>query len=121
MHRRWPVVVAAVLGAMFGFAGARAQDRARAVPGMKVLLENARVRVQFHDVAVGETVPMHSHPSYVAYVIKPYKARLKLADGSEKLVDRRPGDVFWGDPVTHTVENLGTNEIHNLIVELKEP
>ena len=60
---------------------------------MKVLLENARVRVQFHDVAVGETVPMHAHPSYVAYVIKPYKARLKQADGTEKLVDRQPGDV----------------------------
>jgi quercetin dioxygenase-like cupin family protein len=120
MHRRWPVVVAAVLGTLLGFAAARAQDRAVAVPGMKVLLENARVRVQFHDVAVGETVPLHAHPSYVAYVIKPYKARLKQADGTEKLVDRQPGDVFWGDPVTHTVENLGTNDIHNLIVELKE-
>lgn len=87
---------------------------------MKVLLENAKVRVQFHDVAVGETVPMHTHPSYVAYVIKPYKARLVQADGTEKRVDRQPGDVFWGEPVTHTVENLGTNEIHNLIVELKE-
>jgi len=120
MHRRWPVVVAAVLGMLLGFAAARAQDRAAAVPGMKVLLENARVRVQFHDVAVGETVPLHAHPSYVAYVIKLYKARLKQADGTEKLVDRQPGDVFWGEPVTHTVENLGTNDIHNLIVELKE-
>ena len=30
------------------------QDRAKVVPEMKVLLENDRVRVQFHDVAVGE-------------------------------------------------------------------
>ena len=120
MSQRIRVSCALAGGLLLGFAAARAQDRAVAVPGMKVLLENARVRVQFHDVAVGETVPMHSHPSYVAYVIKPYKARLKLADGSEKLVDRQPGDVFWGDAVTHTVENLGTNEIHNLIVELKE-
>jgi quercetin dioxygenase-like cupin family protein len=87
---------------------------------MKVLLENARVRVQYHDVAVGETGPMHSHPAYVAYVLKPYKAKLRLADGSQKVVDRKPGDVFWGDPVTHSVENLGDTEIHNLIVELKE-
>jgi len=27
-------------------------------------------------------------------------------------VDRQPGDVFWGDPVTHSVENLGTAGIH---------
>jgi hypothetical protein len=31
-----------------------------------------------------------------------------------------PGDVFWGDPVTHSVENLGETVIHNLIVELKD-
>jgi beta-alanine degradation protein BauB len=120
MSQRVRVSFALACGLVLGFSAARAQDRALAVPGMKVLLENAKVRVQFHDVAVGETVPMHSHPSYVAYVIKPYKARLEQADGTEKLVDRQPGDVFWGEPVTHTVENLGTNDIHNLIVELKE-
>ena len=87
---------------------------------MKVLLENARVRVQYHDVAVGETVRMHSHPAYVAYVLKPYKARLRNSDSTERLGDRKPGDVFWGDPVTHSVENLGDNDTHNLIVELKE-
>ena len=116
------VVVAGIVGVLMGVSAAslRSQDRAVAVPGMKVLLENARVRVQYHDVAVGETVPMHSHPCYVAYVLEPYKARLKLPGGSEKIVDRQPGDVFWGDPVTHSVENLGTSAIHNLIVELKK-
>ena len=97
-----------------------AQDRADAVPGMKVLLENARVRVQYHDVAVGETAPMHAHPAYVAYVLAPYKARLRTKEGGEHVVDRKPGDVFWGEPTTHTVENLGTEPIHNLIVELKD-
>jgi quercetin dioxygenase-like cupin family protein len=122
MAQHWRTVVAGGVGVLVGLAAAqlRSQDRAVAVPGMKVLLENERVRVQYHDVAVGETVPMHSHPSYVAYVIAPYKARLRQTDGSEKLVDRKPGDVFWGDPVTHTVENLGTVPIHNLIVELKD-
>jgi len=120
---RWRLVTAVAFGAALGFSAGtlRSQDRAAVVPGMRVLLENARVRVQYHDVAVGETVPMHSHPAYVAYVLKPYKARLRLADGSQKLVDRKPGDVFWGDPVTHSVENLGDAEIHNLIVELKGP
>ena len=27
-------------------------------------------RVRYHDVAVGETTPMHSHPAYVAYVVE---------------------------------------------------
>lgn len=98
---------------------ARGQDRAAAVPDMKVLLENERVRVQFHDVKVGEKTPMHSHPSYVAYVFGPYKARFVLADGSVKTAERKAGDVFFSGPVTHTVENIGSTPIHNLIVELK--
>jgi beta-alanine degradation protein BauB len=89
------------------------------VPGMKVLLENERVRVQFHDVRVGEKTPLHSHPSYVAYVFSPYKARFVLADGSVKTAERKAGDVFFSGPVTHTVENIGSTPIHNLIVELK--
>jgi hypothetical protein len=43
-----------------------AQDRALAIPDMKVLLQNNRVRVQFHDVKVGETTALHSHPAYVS-------------------------------------------------------
>ena len=122
MTEPWRVRVAATVGLLVGLSAGllRSQDRAVVVPGMEVLLENARVRVQYHDVGVRETIPMHSHPAYVAYVIKPYKARLRLADGSVRIVDRKPGDVFWGDPVTHSVENLGDAEIHNLIVELKD-
>jgi quercetin dioxygenase-like cupin family protein len=100
-------------------AAARRQDRATAVPEMKVLLENGLVRVQFHDVGVGEKTPLHSHPSYVAYVFGPYKARFVLADGTVKTAERKAGDVFFSGPVTHTVENLGNTPIHNLIVELK--
>ena len=98
---------------------ARGQDRATAVPDMKVLLENERVRVQFHDVRVGEKTPLHSHPSYVAYVFGPYKARFVLADGTVKTAERKAGDVFFSGPVTHSVENVGNTPIHNLIVELK--
>jgi quercetin dioxygenase-like cupin family protein len=110
---------AVALALLASGALAPAQDRAQAVPGMKVLLENEHVRVQYHDVAVSETVPLHTHPAYVAYVMAPYKARLRSRDGAERMVDRQPGDVFWGEPTTHTVENLGTEPIHNLIVELK--
>jgi beta-alanine degradation protein BauB len=122
MTEKWRLGTAVALGLALGLStgSLRSQDRAAAVPGMKIVLENARVRVQYHDVAIGETVPMHSHPAYVAYVLNPYKARLKLADGSQRVTERKPGDVFWGDPVTHSVENLGETVIHNLIVELKD-
>jgi len=96
-----------------------AQDRATVVPGMKVLLENECVRMQFHDVAVGEKTPMHSHPKYSVYVFNPYRARITLADGSERISEHKAGDVFWNEASRHIVENIGTTPIHNLVVELK--
>ena len=96
-----------------------AQDRVAAVPETKVLLENACVRVQYHDVAVGKTIPMHSHPNYVVYALKPFKARIRLADGSQRISQREAGEAYWNPPITHSVENLGSTDIHNLIVELK--
>ena len=98
----------------------RSQDRAAAVPEMKVLLENEHVRVQYHDVAVGETTPMHSHPAYVAYVFAPYTGKAVLANGTEVPLARKAGDVFYNGPTTHKIVNTGKTPIHNLIVELRE-
>ena len=96
-----------------------AQDRSAVVPEMKVLLENQCVRVQYHDVAVGQTVPMHSHPNYVVYVLKSFKARITLPDGTQRISERKAGDAYWNPAITHSVENLGDSDIHNLIIELK--
>lgn len=95
------------------------QDRAAVVPGMKVLLENKCVRVQYHDVAVGGTIPMHSHPNYIVYTLRAFKARITLKDGTQRISQRQAGEAYWNAPITHSVQNLGTTPIHNLIVELK--
>lgn len=109
-------IVAALLAtSSSGFA----QDRSTAVPDMKVLLENECVRVQYHDVAVGEKTPMHSHPNYVVYVLSPYKARITLTDGSQRISEHKVGESFWNKAAQHVVENIGTTPIHNLVVELK--
>jgi quercetin dioxygenase-like cupin family protein len=98
---------------------AKAQDRATIVPGMKVLFENDCVRVQYHDVAVGGKVPMHSHPAYIVYTLKAFKARITLPDGTQRVSEHQEGEAYWNPPITHSVENLGNTDIHNLIVELK--
>ena len=95
------------------------QDRAKVIPGMKVLMENKCVRVQYHDVAVGQTAPMHSHPNYIVYTLRAFKARIRLADGTQRISERKSGEAYWNPPITHSVENLGKTPIHNLIVELK--
>ena len=96
-----------------------AQDRRDVAPEMKVLLDNECVRVQYHDVAVGQTIPMHSHPKYVVYTLKPFEARITLPDGSKRISKREAGEAYWNEPITHSVENLGKTDIHNLIIELK--
>ena len=98
---------------------AAAQDRATVVPDMSVLLNNDCVRVQYHDVPVGESIPMHSHPAYVVYVLKPFKARITLPDGTQRISERKAGEAYWNQPISHAVENIGPGEIHNLIIEIK--
>lgn len=114
--------VTAVIGSgLIGgvIASAPVPDRVAAVPNTKVLLENDCVRVQYHDVAVGGTVPMHSHPHYVVYTLKPFKARITLPDGSQRTSEHQAGEAYWNEAITHSVQNLGSSDIHNLIVELK--
>ncbi len=72
----------------------RSQDRATAIPDMQVLLQNEHVRVQFHDVAPGETTAMHSHPAYVAYVFNEYTGKQILADGTEVPLGASPETSF---------------------------
>jgi beta-alanine degradation protein BauB len=96
-----------------------AQDRAVVVPGMKVLLNNDCVRVQHHDVEVGGSIPMHSHPAYVVYTLNAFKARITLPDGTHRISERKGGEAYWNPPISHSVTNLGDTPIHNLIVEIK--
>jgi quercetin dioxygenase-like cupin family protein len=115
-HDKATLLVVALLATTLPVHG---QDRANAVPDMRVLLDNECVRMQFHDVAVGEKTPMHSHPKYAVYVFNPYKARITLADGTRVLSEHKSGETFWKEPSQHIVENIGNTPIHNLVVELK--
>ncbi len=126
MKRNWKHVaglaafVAATITVFMAMAiRSSAQDRAAVVPNMKVLFENECVRVQYHDVAVSQTIPIHSHPNYIVYVLKPFKARITLPDGTQRISERKAGEAYWNEAITHSVENIGSSDIHNLIIELK--
>src|SRR3954454_10769038 len=116
MTRGWMGIAIVALAGVLATASA-AQDRALVVPGMKVLLNNDCVRVQYHDVGVGQTAPMHSHPAYVVYTLEPFKALITLPDGTHRISERKAGEAYGTPPITHSVKNLGKGPIHNLIVE----
>ena len=86
----------------------------------KTLLDNDRVRVLELHLRPGESEPMHSHPPYLVYVISPATMRMTDAHGNATVVQLSAGQVSFGSPTTHAGENVGTTELHELIVELKD-
>lgn len=113
-------VLAVSLVLIFGARMAMAQDLAKVSSDAKVIFENERVRVLDVQHQPGGKEPMHSHPAYVAYSLTNSTSKVTLPGGKTVVKDRKAGEVLWGEPVTHEVENVGTTEFHMLIVELKK-
>jgi hypothetical protein len=120
MRRERVVSVCAVAVAICSAIWGIAQDRKAVDPSMKVLLENDRVRVQEHFVKVGETIAMHSHPDKVIYALNDWKVREILLDGTTRVVEGKAGTARWGNATQHAVENIGTTEVRNIVIELKD-
>jgi hypothetical protein len=111
--------------AAFGVPGeALAQDAVRANPrAFAVLFENDRVRVLEFTSRPGIGIcgqGVHSHPPHVNIAITAVKARITLPDGKTFVAQNKPGDVFWEDAVTHSVENIGGSNARAYMVELKD-
>ena len=63
---------------------------------------------------------MHSHPSYVIYVMEGGRYRNYAADGKITEGEMKTGDVIYRDPITHYAENIGDKPMRLLLVELKD-
>jgi quercetin dioxygenase-like cupin family protein len=84
-----------------------------------VLFENERVRVLDVLLKAGESSTMHSHPAYVIYALGDSKVTFNSPSGESADVDIKAGDVMWREPEEHAVDNLGSADVHALLVELK--
>jgi quercetin dioxygenase-like cupin family protein len=87
---------------------------------LMVKFENDRVRVLELRLKPGEGEGFHYHPQYLLYAITNYRVKNTAADGTSKIFERKAGDIFWSEPITHKGENVGDTEVHALIVELKQ-
>jgi quercetin dioxygenase-like cupin family protein len=101
--------------------GLSAQDPAKLAPHLyKVVLDNDDARVIDYHLKPGEKEPMHSHPSgLLVYYFTDAKARVTLPDGKTAETANRAGDIIWRDAVTHFAENIGSSEVHPMLVEPK--
>ncbi len=100
---------------------ARFPDALQAAPDVyKLLMENERVRVLEVRLGPGKKTKMHSHPDRVVYVLSDHRLKFTSAEGEEKELELKKGQVLWIEEGAHATENPGKTEVHNLAVELKE-
>ena len=110
------VVIAVVLA-----AAAPAPPADQASPKVvKLRFENDRVRVLETISNPGDQEQLHSHPANVVLVLAGGKLRLTGADGKTGDVEFNAGDALWRAPVTHAAGNVGSTQLHAIIVALRQ-
>ena len=110
--------------ALLGFASGAVVSRpipilAQDDQKLTVKFENNQVRVLELRLKPGEGEGFHAHPQYLLYALTDYRVKNTSADGTSKIFERKAGDIFWGEPITHKGENVGNTDVRALIVELK--
>jgi hypothetical protein len=111
----------AIPGLILTLGNANAQDPVQVSPEIyKLILDNDQVRVIEYQAGPGESDQMHSLPQRLTYTLTPVKLKVMAPDGNITNVEAKEGQVYWQDPVTHSIKNVGTTEAKMLIVEIKE-
>ncbi len=85
----------------------------------KVLLETDQARLLEMKIPAGQTDIEHSHPNELVYFITGGKLRIHIPGGDDMEAELPDGAVMDHEPWTHTVENVGTTDVHAIIFELK--
>jgi beta-alanine degradation protein BauB len=84
-----------------------------------VLMENDVVRVLDMTLPAGVSDEMHSHPNETVYFLTGGKVRVHLPGGETAELEPPDGFVMWHEAWTHRVENIGSTDIHAIVVESK--
>ena len=98
-----------------------------AIDHHQLLLENEQVRVLDTRLPAGETTPIHTHRWPATLYVMSWSDFIRRdAEGNiivdSRTWDRRPetGEALWLPPLAaHSVENIGTEELRLIAIELK--
>jgi hypothetical protein len=104
-------------------------DALRAAPKHhRLLFENDRVRVLDTRIVPGDTVPLHTHCWPAVHHVVGWSDFVRRDEHGVVQVDTRDksavvaGTVLWSGPLPpHTLENVGSAELHVISTELKDP
>lgn len=98
----------------------RAQEAATTAGySVKVEFENEQIRVTRVHYAPHAKSPMHSHTGRAVVAITPSHLRVTTSDGMTKETERHAGEIYWGDSVTHSAENLSDAPLETVEIEVK--
>src|ERR687896_1682070 len=86
----------------------------------KVLLENDQVRVLEVRIKQGAKSEMHSHPRSVAICLNDQRLKFTFPNGKSEKADLERGKIVWLDGLSHAVQNVGTEDVSSVVVELKK-
>ena len=86
----------------------------------KVVFENGQIRVVRWVVPAGDKTLNHSHPRSLNIDLTDYNGRVTTPEGKTFEVHDKAGSVSWRQPLIHVVENIGSQSMEGLIVELKK-
>ncbi|HLK04151.1 MAG TPA: hypothetical protein VKT53_06885 [Candidatus Acidoferrum sp.] len=109
----------AILVLAVGVFSVRVQEPAAAGYTVKVEFENEQIRVTRVHYAPRATSPMHSHTGRAVVAITGSHLRVTTSDGKTQETQRKPGEIYWGDSVTHSAENLTDAPVETVEIEVK--
>ena len=113
------IVVATLCLSLAPAAAEEIQDATIAASGAhSVVMENEHVRVISALASAGHNSPMHSHPPAVVISLETARIKLTNSDGTEVILNLRPGTVFWSDGAEHSWELLA-GEVNVVAGEVK--
>jgi hypothetical protein len=113
-------ILAAIAGTTARLQAADNMDPLSLYPdNYRVLFENDRVRVLDFRLAKGAHEETHRHPAHVAVFLGEFKIRFTLPDGTTGIRDAHFGDVAYSDGAVHASQNIGDNDAHGILIELK--
>ena len=84
-----------------------------------ILHEGARFRVIEGRLRPGDARPRHSHNQRVIIVIGRTRLLQTPEEGPKFFADFIPDDISFGEPLIHAMENVGGENLRNIVVELK--
>lgn len=92
----------------------------------RLLFENEYVRVLDTTIAPAQSTPLHTHRWPAALYILGWSDFIRRDEHGQAILDSRnvtpipPGSALWTPPLPpHTLENIGTSELHVIAIELK--